>query len=1005
MCECDYTSLHDPRIRILRRTKSHREFAFQLFGCLSNEDVAQLRQVVIVMMNMSHCQRPDASHRRNFASLKSRLKELEERKTDLMTSRKGFAVELADLPTLAERKAVDLEFELHSQAKQEADTRRAMESARGHSRFSVIQAPELVSEKEMRADRFFSNLKYVRERKTIERDQDKVRNELEECKKQIQVTEASLVDLRARKQWTHNRTLAIQRIIYRKTDESILVAKVFEDALDYCALVLRSLVQLVISNKAAGLERYLFEDIRMCWHMCILAKYRYNQWRTNANALPSSLVASLHSPAIASGRLSLGLSSVGSIPTRSVRGDLLLPSSAETFIWFSSFFERYWTPKGICEHFPDERHDDGFTRARFYDEFSVLINDGCEGKNAVNGDDFRHFFDCMRPQKHQPKKGLDIIRDMLLSTADDSIVPLAITIQVFFSLGCYSDCTPAILPDHELEELLDLFARPRAISEFRYTPLEDFYVHEERYVVGMMATKEYINAIFSVVMPAMTSMSPQLEVYCKEIRTVCEQWRNGKTVGYIEEDVFRRMVQLKSDMADYGAVLRFPCGFWWMVERKRKEGKSKHANKATTLPLLTDAPITTRRSRKSRSAVSQLFADTLASETARSFPLDIGRREIDCQVIGARKGVNPTQANLHQDTNPAQANLHQDINPTRDTLRQCTNPTRANLHQDSGCRDTSCIPMSSSFPIILPSNHVLDVDSGLKQSHFLFSTDCLLEHRAALVAFICHEQTTVWESAVLVQLAVPAYQRRDFLMAWRFGVVIGLTIGMTPTDEAILLSLLIDFYCKRLGPSTIETAIKEACRASACIRACAVLWTSWVSVVQVSVPFDVASEQTRALQTRMSAFFESKEDYPDNMDYLLWCPNCGSVKSTINYAFRLGHKEPSDIHHATDVMGFSKTSIRFRKSKKVFCGRTGLATSASCRESECQYVPLCHRIVYKDRKAFTICPKCGIGMTISSFYTLYHSKYWAMCSACSLTAKYDSGDANLPLESQRELAV
>lgn len=945
MCEGVYTNLHDPRIRILRRTKQHRNFAFQLLGCMNTESVTQLRQVVIVMLNMSRCQCPDANHRRKFANLESRLKELEARKTVLATTRKGFVDEIADLPTLAERKAVDLEYEVHSQAKQEAAARRVMESTRTQTRFSVIQAPTFVSDKESRADRFFSNLKYVRERKEIERDQDKVRSELEECKKQIQGTEAVIADLRARKPWIHARTLAIQRIIYQKADECILVANVFEDALDYCANVLRGLVQLIVANKSFGLERYLFEDIRMCWHMCVLARYRYNRWRNNTRTPTSSRVAGMLSPAATPGHFSANRSPVGIVPARIARNELLLPSSTETFLWFKGFFERYWSQKGICEYFPDERHDDGFTRARFYDEFSVLINDGCEGKNAVNGDDFRHFFDCMRPQKHQPKKGLDIIRDMLLSTASDSVVPLATTIQVFFSLGCYPDCTPAILPDHELEEVLDSFALPCAISDSKHTQLEEFYVNDERYVVGMMAAKEYINAVFSVVMPAMITMSPPLEVYRKEIRDVCEQWRIGKTNGHIENDVFNRMVQLKSDMADYGAILKFPCGFWWMVERKRKEGKSKGAGKPV-IPPSTDNQ-STRKSRKSRSAVSNFFAGALTNETSPEF----------LQVVSEQGHVHYARE----------------------------------FNQDA----------DSSLPIIQPIHRALDADSGLKQSHFLFTSDCLLEHRAALVAFICHDQATEWETVVLSQLSVHAYQRRDFLMAWRFGVAIGLTIGMTKTDEAILLSLLIDFYCKRLGPSTIETAIKEACRASACIRTCAILWSNWISVVQVAVPLDVAREQNRALQTRMSAFFESEADYPENMDYLLYCPICGSIKSTINYAFRVGYKEPADIYHATDVMGFAKTSIRFRKAKKVFCGRTGLATSASCRESECRYIPLCHRIVYKDRKAFTVCPKCGIGMTISSFYTLYHSKYWAMCSACSLTIRYDGGDSNLLPESQR----
>lgn len=900
------------------------------------------------MMNIFLLKEPNFKYRTRFKELKDKLEKDRATLQRLEKQHKALNQEMDNIPSAREAKETEAAVQRHRQVREDLEHERTV-------RLAQLQLP--VSEREQAATEFLSSVTESRDRREIEADkilnrvqiegvagllqeterkleqarlksfkanlssseQPKSRRWSEKAKASLREARAKLIEMMSRARDQAGKNIGIKEEINNteaemsslrdnmpwkrerldfiflssgQTEEEDRVRTAglsFQKAaldtciraLVYCSQQLNDLSWKVLSNGFHHIERRLFDDIRLCWHMCALVLHRFYTAGNPDGKLPED-----------------GLPTVATSPWTL---DVLM-----------SVIQKLWSPNGIFTNFPDERHDDPYYLARFYDEFGVLMNDGTEGKTGFTSDDFRNYFDCIRPQKHQPETGKDVIETMLKSHAPDNIVGLAITIQTFFTLGCYSDSRPCLLGQEELGPLLDLYSRRNRVRPIDQAMMEEFYLDKNHYVVGLLASKEYINYAYNQALPAMREMSPQIDKYREEIRDVCDRWRSERTTVYITPQLYTDMKKLKSKMANYGAILRYPCGFWWMVERKHREGKNKSNRKKKE-----DG--STFKTRQSRS-----MAARYALELRKQRGLPVG------------------------------------------------------YDLDEKMKDAEQKEQNRQF-------------AQLQQTHWLFTSDALINARAEIVAWLTCSEITTWEQEVLELAEALPYQRADFLAVWRFGVLVGLHLGMNQDDETLMLLLIIDFYCKRLGPSTTDTAIREACRHSMVIRAASVLWNSFMSIVQTPIPVNAVERQNIALFNRMSAFFSSKDKFPANADYLLFCTVCGMVMSIINYAFQIGRKEPTEIQVATDVMGFTRTTVKFRETLKVMCGRTGTADAVKCRESGCKYVPMMHRITYQGGRAFMCCAKCFIGMTIAPFYTLYHSKYWALCSYCSLHTKYDSG--------------
>lgn len=900
------------------------------------------------MMNIFLLDRPNHKYRIKFKELKDKLTKDRAALKRLESARKALVIEMGNIPTMQESKVTDAAVQRHKQILEELEHERTV-------RLAQLHLP--VSEQEQKTTEFLDSVVESRNRQEIELDKllnraqiegfddvireverkmqqlkikswnadpqakrrlDKSKQQLSDFREklltlkkksesaatgsttaeashgdrvtgiqaQIAATEAELDSLRTNRPWLRERVQLIFHLS-RQVEDPTIEFTFSGQALDtcikallYCSLQLKDLVWKVISNGFHHIERHLFDDIRMCWHMCALLLHRFYTADSPSGALPETL------PTVET--------SSWSLPT------------------LMSVVGKLWSPDGIVNNFPDERHDDPYYLARFYDEFGVLANDGTEGKNGFVSDSFHSYFDCIRPQKHQPETGKDVLLEMLQSKAPGNIMGLAVTIQTFFTLGCYLDSRPCLLPQEDLGRLLDLYSRRNRVRPIEQEMVEEFYLDTNHYIVGLLASKEYINYAYNQALPAMSEMSPKIVKYRTEIRTVCDKWRSERTTVYITPALYKEMKKLKSKMADYGATLRYPCGFWWMVDRKHREGKTKSNRKKKD-----DG--STQRSRQSRSLAARYV---LELRKQRGLPVGV---DLDEQV-----------------------------------------------------KDGEQKEQNKQFAV-------------LQKSHWLFTSEALIDARAEIIAWLTHPEITSWEKGVMDLAEVLPYQQADFVAVWRFGILAGLHLQMTREDETMMLLLMIDFYCKRLGPSTTESAIREVCRNSMPIRAISVLWNSFFLTVQTPVPTQAVVRQNTALFNRMSAFFTSQDQFPGNTDYLLFCTVCGMIMTIVNYSFQIGRREPAEIQVATDVMGFTGTTIKFRETRKVMCGRTGTAAAMQCRESECKFVPMIHRITYQNGKAFVCCAKCFIAMTIASFYTLYHSKYWALCSYCALHIGVDTG--------------
>jgi hypothetical protein len=281
----------------------------------------------------------------------------------------------------------------------------------------------------------------------------------------------------------------------------------------------------------------------------------------------------------------------------------------------------------------------------------------------------------------------------------------------------------------------------------------------------------------------------------------------------------------------------------------------------------------------------------------------------------------------------------------------------------------------------------------------LIENDILFTKAAQLADLISAPVITALESRIIRRFKIPEIQVRNFLSAWRFGVVIGTAFGLTAEQEHCMTSAMAAFYVHKRGHTSIEGLGNTACNSVPQLTYIASIWSKWTSVIGIPCTVTTQHKQDAKVRERVKHFTDGMYETHPNDSALLFCVRCFSTTTYTNYGGEICQKAFVDsILNPKEQIGFDETVTTFLDMKpvlaedakspqipprcEIFCARTQIGVSEACLTTRLRRVSLLGRVVIKDGLMYTICPGCGMPMTISPFFTLFHPDFGPLCSYC-----------------------
>ena len=739
-----------------------------------------------------------------------------------------------------------------------------------------------------------------------------------------------------------------------------VIDKVFEVlsfAVEYCARGLFKLIGPINSSDGYYLERTFFWDIVLCYHMCLVAKVRLSEMRANQSA---------ERP----------------VPWQNI----------------VDLFQDLWSPAGIHAYYPDFRFQCLYTTGRLFQLRNLFYLDyGVISKSTT--DVFMQVIESFTPKKYQFTRSGGISEEYIRNDHESMAIPFLVAVIVFFRIGLYYQCTVCIQDDEEYELMIDLYARRYKLHS--QNPICKMYLE---YVIqfftkinpgmSVVAVNEFIMRNFYFSNSNLDAMNIPYRTCRVQIFTVCDAWRNKRFRKADISGIMLLMQFIKSQMAFHREVIQCPVNFFMMVF---------HRN---TLAAEIE-PLATKR----RSAQQKVSA-------ALTKPTEVAEADGDQDPEPAEIVKSP------DDPDEADKVLQNNIttNPMNDLAQRailgkrsvksmlCNTPLQGDqvpLGQGDGVK-VQKKKNRSSVSFFLDSaaakeskaanefaNNVLTGEVTQKPASssvnlswfsFLVRSTAIFDNAAAIGAIMSSPRLLPHEKAVMRITGLYGQPARRFLASWRFAVLVGHPMGMTAEDECMLLIVLHDF-CKQLGPSTLLNAVRKACLSRPIIPYIALLWKRFTSYTWAPISSQEAIAQHKAITRRLGVF-----EIPQvtNLEYLLYCPVCGFVRTIYNSAMKIDSTEELRVVDGHKVMGFSGVKVYMLplNAIEVMCARTGLLVSTICQGTRCLYVPTRYRIVYRAEQSqqWRVCGYCGIlsMRDCESYFALYHPKFGELCSHCSL---------------------
>jgi hypothetical protein len=1029
VCQLNVIKDVDPRLCILRRTKQWKQFTVQLLGSLGAPQIALLRAVCIVMLNLYRLERPNPRFRQELKQMVMAISERRKQYKALIEERRETQNKLSHFVTTKDVAAKRAHLQslinlVHQSVVREEAKRKVYTGSHFFPYFSEL---ELEAADEIRVIRSNNQLDETGNilmpemtKNQLQQQLASIRVRMTETGKDIAEKNDHLDLFQKRMQWRWDRLNQVIKVCSRYTadaefDASVpefdlatadinnraVVKQVFavvSASVKWCARVLFALIQRVCRNEGYYLERIFFWDILMCYHMAQLMSLRIAE-------LPPEL-------------------------------QLLDPPKA--FVGLTDLFADLWSPRGVMLYYPDFRYQCLYTVGRLFQLRGLFYLDyGVVSKNTE--DVLMQVIETFVPKKYQFTRSGDITEEYIRGDVDSMAIPFLVSVIAFFRIGLYYQCSICVQDNDEYVRMLDLFARRHMLHSD--LPVAKKYLD---YVVqfftrinpgmSVVAVNEYIMRNYYFCNASLDAMNLPYRNCRIQIYTVCDSWRHRVARGLNVEQFVLMMYFIKSQMPFHREAMQVPVDIFMMIfhrntleignpvygtknkpslpvdqeqtenNLKRKADPNEHVLEDETVKK--ESTIKTEQSEceempePARIMIDhrdQDEADRVMDMTSSSSGLrgDLARRAI----LGKRSVKQSATASVGSSTpgphdGSPSSGLPSVLKPGGGEQgdRQYKKKNRSSVSSLLASRDEQEENERFADEVIKITEEpelgkTRNGYSGLNTEWFSFlvRTTALYDQAANIGAIMTHKQLLPHEEQVLEITGLIGQPARRFISAWRFAVLVGYPMGMNAEDECMLLVVLHDF-CKQLGPSTLLNAVRKACVTRPIISYIALLWKRLTNFTWAPISSQDALIQRKAIAERLQAF-----EIPEvtTLEYLLYCPVCGFVRTIHNTAMKIDSNEEMRVVDSHKVMGFTAVKVYMLPwTAEAMCARTGLAVSSICQGTRCLYVPMRYRVVYRTEQSqqWRVCGCCGIlsMRDAETYFALTHPTFGELCSFCSI---------------------
>lgn len=226
-----------------------------------------------------------------------------------------------------------------------------------------------------------------------------------------------------------------------------------------------------------------------------------------------------------------------------------------------------------------------------------------------------------------------------------------------------------------------------------------------------------------------------------------------------------------------------------------------------------------------------------------------------------------------------------------------------------------------------------------------------------------------------------------FLMMRRFVHILMTVYHCHEVAQGLMTNLIHLYYQNsRCGKPTVLTSIHEMIKRFPYEYAIlSTMVSAWKEKQRIRrIPVSVTAYENQVLQA--SAYFGNYAPVDERFDWLVYCPVCSVVRSTIDQCTPTGNAFP--VHHAgKHVAGLGEVYVDIiarvedESDRPLYWPRKTGVTATACSHTQLCHAKLMGYVVFFNGKAYTMCSNCPNRMECFTEYDSFNRKGF-MCATC-----------------------